>query len=270
MTDIQKKYHLTLKDGLYYKVDGSAFPKKAAPNLVRGKLTGDGYKVTVVPVQPEGFALRILDMNENASTASAPIEREDTMRQAIVQEQPEAGTTQNESIEELRNKLARLEAEQKQGNNGGTDAPSGAAKGSAPRKRPERTPFSFNKLKFPQRPGYMRRVFNDVDGGMRIAQAKAAGWEVVEDPYAVVDSDKNVNAPSQMGKGVTRHVGTNDSHGSITGVLMEIPQEWYDEDQAKKNEVVDKSEAGLRRVNKDGVVGGLTVGDQTPEKKWRD
>jgi len=51
-----------------------------------------------------------------------------------------------------------------------------------------------------------------------------------------------------------------------TPILLE---EYFEEDQQVKRELVDRSEDGLRQVNRDGVTGGLAVGDKTPEKSWR-
>ncbi|MBW2003085.1 MAG: hypothetical protein JRI72_00510 [Deltaproteobacteria bacterium] len=92
--------------------------------------------------------------------------------------------------------------------------------------RQERVPFGSPQRRFKPSPddGYHYRVFNDnwrKEPG-RIQRARAAGYEVVDDPMS----------------GGT--VGTNDDGTEIKGVLMRIPQELYDEDQAKKNRELDK------------------------------
>ena len=59
-------------------------------------------------------------------------------------------------------------------------------------------------------------------------------------------------------------VGTNDDGSPIEGILMRIPQEWYDEDQALKQQEVDRvdeaimagtleSKAGDNRYIPDGI-----------------
>ena len=259
---IQSTYNLTLKDGMYYKVDGTPFPKSNACNAVKGKLSADGFKVTVVPVKPDGYALRILDMSGTKSTVNRPTEE---VQETEVSQQPAEGT--KKTVQELQVELAELEkrelelkiARKRLAISGDAGTESDVSKGSAPSRRPKRTPFTFNKLKFPDHPGYVRRVVSDVDGGMRVAAFESAGWKVVTDPLATVNSDKNVNTVSQIGSGINRHVGVDERGQSIKGVLMEIPEEWYNEDQAAKKAQIDETEKGLRRVDKDGVVGGLTT-----------
>ncbi len=94
-----------------------------------------------------------------------------------------------------------------------------------------------SKLKFPDRPGYVRRVFNDQDA--RIQEAKEAGWtEVVDDKIAGGDSSST--ASKQVGTVVRRPVG-----GGIHGVLMEIPVEIYTEDDGEKQKRIMNVEKAL-------------------------
>ncbi len=276
MADIQSTYRLTLKDGMYYKVDGSPFPKPMSSNIAKGKLRKDGYKVTPVPVTG-GHALRILKLENSTANEPTP-EAVDSTTIAVETKQPTEGGTEK-SIEVLRKELAELDeradlerqiAEKKQsataGNNGTEPA---VTKGSTPSGRPRRKSFDRSRLKFPIRPGYHRRVFNDIDGGMRIEQAIADGWEVVKDPFATMDSDKDTNRPSQIGSAVQRHVGTDNAGKPLAGVLMEIPQAWYDEGEAEKQAAVTKAEEGLRRTVKDGVTSTLTVSGAEDEVNRR-
>ena len=136
--------------------------------------------------------------------------------------------------------------------------------------RPKRTPLGLrNVLQAAPREGYVRRYFNDV--GDRLARAEAAGYTRVQ---SNADTSDPSMGPSQLGSGTTKSVG-----GGINAVLMEIPREFYDEDQAAKQRVVDASESGLQPKNIKGAqyggnYGGIgitrkgkteTVGDEPDE-----
>jgi hypothetical protein len=93
--------------------------------------------------------------------------------------------------------------------------------------RRERVPFGLlqRKLHCPSDDGFHYRVFNDnwrKEPG-RIQRAKRAGYEIVEGWSSVV-------------------VGTNDDGSAIKGVLMKIPEELYEEDQALKQKEVDRTD----------------------------
>lgn len=78
------------------------------------------------------------------------------------------------------------------------------------------------KLEAPKRPGFVRRWFNDVTG--RVDRYTSNGWDVVQ--------ENGTEA---------RHVGGQKS--PMRAVLMEIPEEFYKEDQQKKlAKVVDPSQ----------------------------
>lgn len=101
--------------------------------------------------------------------------------------------------------------------------------------RKERIPFGIPKAHFiaPENDGYFYRVFNDewAHEPGRIERANAAGYEIVD------------KAGSRLA------VGTNESGSRITGILMRIPQELYDKDQALKQEEVDKVDKQIFRGN---------------------
>lgn len=107
-----------------------------------------------------------------------------------------------------------------------------------------RKPFGnqVQKLAYPLRSGYHRHWFNDEPG--RIEKALEAGYTHVED---------------KEGKKVVRVVGVNQGGGSLHGYLMEIPQEWYDEDMAAQQKVVDAMDQAIKdgsvvgKPGKDGV-----------------
>lgn len=103
--------------------------------------------------------------------------------------------------------------------------------------RERRKPFGsqIQKLAYETRAGYHRHWFNDSPG--RIEQALEAGYTHVEDKES---------------KKVSRVVGINPAGGAQMGFLMEIPQEWYDEDMARQAEI----DAEKERAIKSGSVAG--------------
>lgn len=87
-----------------------------------------------------------------------------------------------------------------------------------------RVPFGTRsqKLHFPKREGYKRRIFNDTPG--RLEAALQAGYTFVMTPGRTH---------------ISRAVGTAERGGKQTGYLMEIPQQFYDEDFAAKQASLD-------------------------------
>lgn len=118
--------------------------------------------------------------------------------------------------------------------------------------RPKRTPLGTrNVLTAEPREGYVRRYFNDVED--RIAKAKAAGYTPV---MGLADtSDERAGTDSQMGSVVAKSVG-----GGVRAVLMEIPEEFYREDQEAKQREVDATESGLRPQALNGSQYGRNYG----------
>lgn len=116
--------------------------------------------------------------------------------------------------------------------------------------RPNRKPFGSMQLKLAHeiRQGFHGHWFNDVPG--RVDRAKDAGYEHVK--------DKN-------GKEVKRVVGTAEGGGALTAYLMEIPEEWYQEDMKAEQAHIDEKEEMMRRGKLDapekGYVGqqGITI-----------
>jgi len=98
--------------------------------------------------------------------------------------------------------------------------------------RKERIPFGAPKQRLtnPGDPNFVYRVFNDNwrREPDRILRAKAAGYEVVE-------GYDNIS------------VGTNEDGTAIKGVLMRIPKEFYQEDQALKQQENEKVDQEIRR-----------------------
>ena len=115
------------------------------------------------------------------------------------------------------------------------------------KKRPKRVPLGTrNVLKYPDRPGYVRRVVNDVED--RIQRFQNAGYEIVQNKN-LPSGDPRAGDASQMGMPVSKSVGNG-----VKGVLMEIPEDWYKEDQQSKQDKISADEGAMRQ-NKGGVEG---------------
>jgi len=95
------------------------------------------------------------------------------------------------------------------------------------------------KLDNSERPGYHRHWFNDK--GNRIKDALEAGYDFVKD---------------SQGKKMSHIVGVGEHGGGITAYRMEIPLEWYEEDQRKKLAANDEKMQQIRN----GVVAGVVPG----------
>jgi len=87
--------------------------------------------------------------------------------------------------------------------------------------------------------GYVYRWVNDIPD--RVNKFKLAGYDVVTTPVTVGDPsvEQGLNTTSSV---VEKAVG-----GRTKAILMRIPEEWYDEDQAVKQKAVDASEEAMRR-----------------------
>lgn len=103
----------------------------------------------------------------------------------------------------------------------------------APRRRRVPLGTAQLKLEYPSREGYVRRWFND--RGNRIHAAQAAGYEFVEE-----------NSDGRRMR-VSRRVGTHEDGAPMNAYLMEIRQEFYDEDQAEKQKVNDAIDDAIMR-----------------------
>lgn len=109
-----------------------------------------------------------------------------------------------------------------------------------------RARLSFNNLE----EGYVYRVINDVDD--RIKRAEAAGYEFVESESSL--GETRVADASKMGAKVSKPVG-----GGMTGYLMRIKKDWYDEDQKAKQARIDDTESAMKPDKKQNQYGeGLT------------
>jgi len=101
-------------------------------------------------------------------------------------------------------------------------------------------------------PDFMYRVVNDT--GDRIEQLKERGYEIVQDTKVTVGT-RRINNPTKEGTPVQVSVG-----GGMKGFVMRIRKDWYDEDQAEKQRLVDEQErATIEKAKKDSDYGKVTV-----------
>ncbi len=104
----------------------------------------------------------------------------------------------------------------------------------APSGRPPRTRKPFGTMEqtmaYPKREGFHRHWFNDVKD--RISRAQEAGYEHVK---------------NSEGKNVQMVVGTAEGGGAMHGFLMEIPEEWYQEDMRAQQKLINDNEAQIKR-----------------------
>lgn len=100
-------------------------------------------------------------------------------------------------------------------------------------------------------PGFQYRVVNDIDD--RVLSFEEAGYEVVTDKDVSV-GDKRVDKSSELGSVKEFSVG-----GGQRAVLMRIPDEWYQEDQAAKQQHVKALEDSTRKDALSGHYGKLDL-----------
>jgi len=111
--------------------------------------------------------------------------------------------------------------------------------------RPKRTPIAQRNVMTVQnkREGFKQRWVNDVDG--RIQVFEEAGYTAVQRPTEV--GDPQAGAATQSGSVVRKPVG-----GGVSAVLMEIPDDYYSEDQQAKEARIKDQERSLLSEAKDG------------------
>jgi len=121
-----------------------------------------------------------------------------------------------------------------------------------PANRPKRQPLaSRDILTAPKRPGFVRRFVNDIDE--RVQTFEEAGYEIVREPTKV--GDKRAGTETQLGSPVRKAVG-----GGVGAVLMEIPEEYYEEDQeAKEAKRRDMEESMKQQARQEGHYGEIKI-----------
>jgi len=108
--------------------------------------------------------------------------------------------------------------------------------------RRKRVPLGMrNVLVAPKKEGYVRRFVNDVED--RVATMQERGYEIVRKSGDIETGDPKVGKDSVVGSPVVKSVG-----GGIKAVLMEIPKEWYDEDQLEKQKEIDSLEDSMKQT----------------------
>lgn len=119
--------------------------------------------------------------------------------------------------------------------------------------RPARRPVSQRVvLSAPTRPGYQRRWVNDTEG--RVKLFEEGGWRPVANEPGLETADKSRMVESSLGSVVTRHVGNQ-----MKSILMEIKDDFYKEDQAKKAEYIKAAERDILNNRSDGQYGKIEV-----------
>lgn len=114
------------------------------------------------------------------------------------------------------------------------------------KERIRRTPISGRRNVLTMKGGdtenFKYRIVNDV--GDRISTFEEQGYEVVTDPKITV-GDRRISNPTKEGSPVKVSVG-----GGTQAYLMRQKREFYDEDQAAKQNYVDETEKGIRNKAK--------------------
>jgi hypothetical protein len=112
--------------------------------------------------------------------------------------------------------------------------------------RRERVPLGAPRLKLsaPERPGYKRRWINDVGG--RPEQAEAGGYEFVTDTGLQIGETAVGSGNQDLGSRVSRIVGTLPNGQPKRAYLMEIREEFYENDQKEKQQRLDKIDDQIR------------------------
>lgn len=112
---------------------------------------------------------------------------------------------------------------------------------------------SRNVLTAAQRPGFKRRFVNDIKD--RIQEFKEAGYSIVEEKVQV--GDPKIGRPNQLGSSVSSQ---GDGQRKV---LMEIPEEYYNEDYQAEQEKISQKENEIRRTmdkpGADGLIGQVNI-----------
>ena len=102
--------------------------------------------------------------------------------------------------------------------------------------KPETIPTNFlsgfvKRLEvFGDKPGFVRRRFNDDKGGSNVAAALASGWRF-SDRQEVQLNAAVTPRNTDLGSRVQECVGTNENGTALFAYLMEIPQWLFDKHQ---------------------------------------
>ena len=110
--------------------------------------------------------------------------------------------------------------------------------------RETRVPLGLHraKLTFQGRKGYVRRVVNDLGG--RLEAAQNAGYQFVESEGKSLGDPDIDNVNRDLGSRISRVV---DKTTGAKAFLMEIKEDFYKEDQAKKAADLDVTDQQIRK-----------------------
>ena len=128
------------------------------------------------------------------------------------------------------------------------------------KERRERVPFSTNRRRLAlnkELDGFITRWFNDLDD--RLQRAEDAGYQYVHRKEIGQVGDKDIsNGNTDVNSRVSRVVGRQPTGQPIRAYLMKIRKDWYETDQAKKEEVNARVDEAIRA----GTSGGAKVENQ--------
>lgn len=102
---------------------------------------------------------------------------------------------------------------------------------------------------------YEYRFVNDVKN--RVAIFKQNGWEVAPAADTQI-GDVRVENPTSIGSAAAVPVGLVGENAG-TAVLMRIPKEWYEEDQAAKAKAIEASEQSMKEAIRSGHKGQFEI-----------
>lgn len=108
-----------------------------------------------------------------------------------------------------------------------------------------RVPLGVPRMKLTSghREGYVRRWINDD----RLQSAEKGGYSYVRLEDAGEVGTFDVSQRNGLGDKVSRVVGRHQNGSPMMAYLMEIKQEWYDEDQRAKQAPIDEQEMAIKR-----------------------
>lgn len=137
------------------------------------------------------------------------------------------------------------------------------------RTRRDRTPFSASRKRLEVRyvdkdfeKKFHAHWFNDQDG--RVERAQEAGYEFVTPAEVGGVGDREVHSGNtDLNSKVSRVVGRAEGNQPIRAYLMKLQREWYEEDQAKKQEANDLVDKAIRA----GRAGGAEIGNRYGDVK---
>lgn len=125
-------------------------------------------------------------------------------------------------------------------------------------KRKERVKFGTAKMNLSidpatrqrlEKEGLVARWANDVKG--RVEELRERGYEFVRDPEGQIEAGEK-GGSTDMGSAVSKIVGENKDGSPMRAYLMVQSKEFYEEDQALKEEINQKTDEAIRRGTPSG------------------